>query len=372
MFKNAVESGYLEFCQAEAVEYIKEDRLRYKPIFDIVEGYVKENGIFVDSLALLLGRDTDDSMFHGVWTRMNLWSRTPHDHAMALTKKICEKVGDKAKLGVMALDVYYVIEYNTRQLIYIRFFAADVAHTIDVNGIKIYPPFLKQLDLVADLLDIGKFSDWEGSLTLLRDVFPFVVKTKPALCDVDGPPPLVVQMREEMLKYIETAPYSIVSANPKRPLEVIYYKDIDTALHDLKLYIAKFTETDIFYKPSISHKNVTKHTIYTSRDNWPLLNMYNLGTFLVVPHVDKTFTKMAPVGVVYIALLNIWFASIKGDPLPAYYWDLFHGEFSKLALKRYFYKGTYISEDVRTKIKLVTESRGKPTGTNTYYCEKLN
>lgn len=372
MFQPVLESDFMDRVIQAAIPYIKRDRERYMPVFDVVKDFIRKHEVYLDSPALLLGEDTDESYFHGVWSSMKLWSLTPHEHATELTEQVCKKIGDKARLNVMTYNEFYIIEYNTRQLVFIRRMPAHAPHQV-VDGMRLYPFILKQLSLLYDVMDVGKFSSWEENLKTCRTLDRLIAGTKPQLVKCNPVPAFVVEMRKVVLEYTSSAPYSVVTADTSYPLDVIYYKDFDTTLHDIKRYLDRFTDIDIFYKQAestIPGRHMTKHHLYTSKGEHLLMSVYNLGTNNVLPHVDREYNRLAPIVKAYVALMNIWLFLVDKKGIPAQYWALYRNFFPAIELKRYFYKGVYIREASEDKIKLAREP-AKMVGPNRYYCDDL-
>lgn len=374
MFHNLLRINYINSLKERAEIFIREDRRNFAPILKNAIEYVKKEVVFVDEPRII----TDPKFnFHeavddGEIESMVLYSVNPQTTAKEIAKCICKNIGsDMSLLSIMEQEEYRIL-YDTRPLL--NFFVLKGEVPINrLCGVLLFPIILDQIQKLFNLIDPTKYDEWN---TLLKGVcrnnkfidFENVEQDKPDSKNLQD-------IRTLLIEYFKSTKHILLNSSILHGLELITVSGIENLVSELSHFIKKYTNFDIYFKDSgvsvPNHSEFRKYSIFSTNEGQPILYVYNIATYRLIPYIEESGVRIAaPVVKSLLHLINVWMSFNDARTIRRRDQDGYLNSISQIKIKRYDLAGTYVDATIQKKMIKLKQMRSSTERSN-YSCDDL-
>jgi len=419
IFAKLLEAGYPAELKKAAEQFIAQERLQHKLVFDTILEYCTASKLLISNLDFLLDR-------HPYWETIELYALNVADTAAVIAKELCHRHGEKFLLKITTLDEEYIIEYNLRRICYLhrirpykQFTLYDFISPVIKNGLYLMPHILEVMSLYAKLYNPANADDWEDLHTdiralegpidkYLRDLLRADRKALAAKLTTSTEAKKMVSTctmrRNKVLDGIQKVVNEFVAEGnyvhvpgghapgghtPDVPV-VITPNAVSKDYQRLTDYLAKYTSYGVVMKKKNLYLPkepfMEKYAIYLqypcgdATERRHILTLYNNATYELIAYQPQPRRVVDVVVAMRFLYIDVWI-SIISQKAHGLRFDEFHAQLEALhgAIKqgrtqinleerREHYIGDFLNTDIQKKMHLLTHpNRFK----SNFYCRDL-
>lgn len=364
MFKNLLDTNFFKIVSDGACNtVIKQDRLQYKKIFDLLRKEIVDDSttkdslhndkiIFSDVSAIInYSKHSNKSIIvddgNGVESEMTIY--TTHARKMATTvSNVIHKIyGKFVQMRAIIPNEEYDIMVDMRNLIklyridrYKKVKLEKLFNAVCINGLLYFPVEVELIDIYHKLY-LPNFNEEWGSLSKNEDILYKQMRLnktggakKCVECKIKRKLE-IYQIKLLMLKFLNNENYvfvgnwahAIIEGNTKNTddlfnLQVISENDIEQDYDNIVGYLSEFTKYGIFYKKKRMYipkdNRIFKYTFFIKYPTFgmqlvdkPFLEIYNCGSYELIPYVSIKYDGVnLKVGNIFVQmrflLIDLW------------------------------------------------------------------
>ena len=405
MFAGLLQTDFFEIIENGALDAIKADRLKYKPIFDLIIKTISDDINSVDSLHKdkiifsdinkILG-EADES----IPDKIIMYTTHARKMATAIANIIHKKFGKLVQMRSLIPNEEYDIIYNMRNVAKIHRIERYKTVTLDIlfNAVKIdnilyFPVEIELIDIYRKLYLPNFNKEW-SSLTASEDKLYKLVDGKAGGAKKCGECKVkrkldIYQIKLLMINFLNNETYTMIGTWAHRLINKEPWNDDDTISiiseneieHDndvIVSYLSSFTNYGISYKKKklfIPKDNrIYKYTFYIKYPTFgkdiidkPFLDIYNCGSYELIPFELMEFEgNNLKVGSVFVQMrfimIDLWLLrlvkyldgidDITFETKKKYLYETLHNIREKRPGGLVSYMGINFSENVAQKIEI--------------------
>jgi hypothetical protein len=354
MFKNLLDTDFFKYVSAGANDtIIKNDRLEYKPIFDLLREKITEDSTEVDSLhndkiifsdtSKLIGNCKNDD----VETEMTIYTTHVRKMTTNVANIIHKVFGKYVQMRSIIPNEEYDVMVNMRNLIklyridrYKNVKLETLFNAVCINKLLYFPAEVELIDIYHKLYLPNFNEDWESISKTETELYKQIMKTKTGGAKKCGDCKIkrkldLYQIKLLMIKFLHNENYVLIgnwahtiiedrpeNTNDKFNIQLISENEIRQDYDIIVNYLSEFTPYGLFYKKTKlqtpKDNRIFKYTFYIKYPTFgkeivdkQFLDIYNCGSYELIPYVPIKYNKISlKVGNVFVQLrfllIDLW------------------------------------------------------------------
>ncbi len=309
MFTNILKLKYFDNEKKIAYDnYIKKDRMQYKPIFDMIYKMSENNE------EIILERENKKV----IPSDISIYTTNAIKLATKISNKIHDKFGKYVSMSATLPNQEYSIMYNMRRLInvyqiekYKNIKINVLFSTLKINKIQYFPTDIELMDIYHKLYLPQCNESWKD----LKQAKTYE-KIKGGAClpckkkrQID-----INNIKSLLVKFLHNTTYVVIGewghnlCNNKMNsldanLSIISESDIKTDYNNISSYMQSLTMFGIYYKKRKLYipkdRRLVKHTFFIKFDDGinssdkPFLDVYNSASYELIPYTQHIITGLS-------------------------------------------------------------------------------
>lgn len=359
MFKNLLKTNFFQEISQEAeAGIIKEDRLRYKEVFDETRDIIKNDDIIILSdIDIIMNYINKKNKKEIIQKNMTIYTTHPRRTTTMITNNIHEKNGKFVVMKAVIPNLEYDIFYDMRSLIkiyhidrYKNINIPQLFNAIKIDNLNYFPPEIELMDIYHKLYLPNYNEEWESILTQEKILYEYCIKNtdvitggKSADTCIDCKKRRNVSINNIkllLINFLDNCNYILIGELAKKlindekfdeiseNIQIITENPIEQDYNIIVNFLSVYTNYGIHYKKQKLYtpkdNRIYKHTFYI---NYPsitsntsdgsrgidkqFLDIYNCGTFEIIPYIEKKYNNITlRVGNLFVQLrfllLDLW------------------------------------------------------------------
>ncbi len=397
MFKNLLITDFFEVISDNAKNgIIKNDRMKYQPIFEVVEQILSDDDkIIISDVNLIINKKKyimEQMIIYTIFTR-----RT----STLIANTIHKNFGKYVKMNEIIPIEEYEISYNLRNLIkiyhidkYKNVNIPNLFNSIKINQLYYFPSEIELMDIYHKLYLPNEYDNWNQLIKYEKILYDKVIeKFGGAKCNEckDQRKLDINNIKILLLNFLDNENYimvgkwahNIITEEKKIDnnynIQIISENDIEHDYYNIVNYLSSYTKYGIYYKKKKLYipkdNRIYKYTFFikypiigksSSDIDKQFLDIYNCTSFELVPYMPKKYNELTlNIGNLFVQLrfllIDLWlirllkYLNIVGSSQFTYkHTDIFSMIILlKSKLKSNFtdkYMGIYYDEKIQQKI----------------------
>ena len=360
MFKNILKTDFFQNIINDANEtYIKNDRLQYKKIFDLIRSEIiryetKKNMLSRDDIIFSnIDKITNtNSVINNTESNMIIYTIHARKISTIIANIIHELYGKFVQMRSIIPNEEYDIMVNMRNLIkvyrierYKKLKLNVLVNAINIDGLLYFPPAIELIDIYHKLYLPNYNEDWDSIYKHENILYNLIKNNKKGgadkclKCNVKRTMD-IEQIKLLLLNFLNGENYVIVGnwahqiiENSKQSnidlhsnIQIISENSIEHDYDNILIYLNKFTPYGIYYKKKMLYipkdTRIVKYTFYVKYPTFSktvvdkqFLDIYNCGTYELIPfnNIKYKGTNLK-IGNVFIQmrflLIDLWLINL--------------------------------------------------------------
>jgi hypothetical protein len=367
MFKNLLTTDFFQVVSDEAQKgIIKEDRDKYKEIFDETRSIIVNDPIIILSNPnkIINGYLSKSKQSTPLEETMIIYTTHTRRTTTLIANHLHKKVGKLVQMRSIIPNDEYEIMYNMRGLIKIYYIEryknidiSELLNAVKIDNLYYFPPEIELMDIYHKLYLPNYYDDWDTLLQQEKLLYNIVsdsiskpmkkegglIKNCPTCkdnrnLDIDN-------IKQLMLKFLDNENYVLIgefanklintptsnqdtSDNIKSNIQIISENGIEQDYQNIINYLSSYTNYGIYYKKKklyipkdnriykytlfIKYPSLTSVTEKGSRGiDKQFLDIYNCGEFELIPYIQKKHNNISlRIGIAFVQmrflLIDMW------------------------------------------------------------------
>ena len=352
MFSNLLKTDFFQIVSEVAQQtIIKEDRSRYKAIFDETRKIIADDPIIIlSNIPLILNnKDTKEPI---VETSMVIYTTHTRRTTTMIANAIHKNIDKFVQMRSIIPNEEYEIMYDMRGLIklyhierYKNISIPALFNAIKINDIYYFPPEIELMDIYHKLYSPKYYDEWE-SLLIQK-------KLLSNLCSIKGGTTTKCNPCKEkrkldinnikllMLNFLDNENYVLIgkwahklihsqkdNLENNENIQIISENDIEHDYKNIVNYLSSYTNYGIYYKKEKMYipkdNRIYKYTLFIKYPTFTsiagkhsrgidkqFMDIYNCGEFELIPYIPKTYNNISlRVGNLFVQmrflLIDMW------------------------------------------------------------------
>jgi hypothetical protein len=324
MFKTILDSTFFESIIDDANnEFIKTDRDKYKPIFELIRTEITEGKLSTDTIFFSDADKLKGSIIDAPETNMIIYAIHTRKVSTAISNIIHENYGKYVQLTCVIPNEEYDILFNMRNLI--KIYRIDQYKNIVelksfinpkiINGIYYFPSELELIDIYHKLYLPNFNEEWASLASTETILYNKVIKNKigGASCkDCNVKRNLDIDyIKKSLLDFINGENYVLVGDLAFNAIEgsvdagniqIISENSIENDYLNLSNFLSKYTPYGIYYKTKKLYipkdNRILKYTFFIKYPTFgssivdkKIIDIYNCGNYELIPYTNLKVNK---------------------------------------------------------------------------------
>lgn len=357
MFNKLLKTDFFDIVEKNAIDtVIKDDRLRYKSIFDLIndsiieDTSVKKDNLHNDKIVFSnINRILGEKEASLPDDRMVLYTTHTKKIATTIANLIHKNFGKFVQMRSIIPNEEYDVMYNMRNLVkiyrierYKKIKLNDLFDTIIIDKLMYFPAEVELIDVYHKLYLPNFNEDWPQLIIYEKGLYKNIIETdkkggarKCSECKIKRKLD-VYQIKLLLLNFFNNENFIFVGAwangiinnyitdinNSDDPIQIISENDIEHDFGNILNFISAFTNYGIYYKKKKLYipkdNRIFKHTIYIKYPTLgnelidkPFLDIYNCGSYELIPFTNLKYKdNNLKIGNIYVQLrflmIDLW------------------------------------------------------------------
>lgn len=343
MFQSLLKTDFFETIENEASNtVIKEDRLFYKPVFDLIMETISYDTFYTDKIIF---SDINKILKKSDNTIPNtIIIYTTHTRKMAtiLANIVHKTFGKFVQMRSIIPNEEYNIMYNMRNIVkiyrierYKKVKLDKLFNVVNVDNLFYFPAEIELIDIYHKLYLPNFNEEWASMINNEYDLHKSLSKIQKggacANCKVKRKLD-ICQIKHLMLNFLNNETYVMVGKWAHNfingtqdisddPIQIISENDIEQDYDNIVQYLASFTKYGISYTKKNLYipkdNRIYKYTLYIKYPTFgknivdkPFLDIYNCGSYELIPYTLIDTGNKIKVGNIYVQLrfimIDLW------------------------------------------------------------------
>lgn len=352
MFNNLLKTDFFPIVSDIAQQtIIKEDRFRYKELFDETRKIIADDPIIIlSNIPLIL--NSENTKGDIIETSMIIYTTHTRRTTTMIANAIHKNIGKFVQMRAIIPNEEYEIMYDMRGLIklyhierYKNISIPALFNAIKINDLYYFPPEIELMDIYHKLYSPKYYDEWESLLIqekLLSNLHSIkggsITKCNPCKkerkLDINN-------IKLLMLNFLDNENYVLIGKwahklihSQKDKLEndeniqIISENDIEQDYKNIVNYLSAYTNYGIYYKKKKMYipkdNRIYKYTLFIKYPTFTgiagkhsrgidkqFIDIYNCGEFELIPYIPKTYDNISlRVGNLFVQmrflLIDMW------------------------------------------------------------------
>ena len=360
MFKNLLKTDFFQEISREAESgIIKEDRLKYKKIFDETNTLIENDDIIILSdIDIILNHINKKNKTEIIQKNMTIYTTHPRRTTTMITNDIHDKNGKFVVMKAVIPNLEYEIIFDMRSLIKIyhidRYKNIDIPqlfNAIKINHLNYFPPEIELMDIYHKLYLPNYNEEWESILPQEKLLYEYCMKNTNTITGGKNITDKCIDCKKRrnvsinnikllLINFLDNCNYILIGEFAKKlinnekfdelseNIQIITENPIEQDYNNIVNFLSVYTNYGIHYKKQklytpkdnriykhtfyIKYPSITANTSDGSRGiDKQFLDIYNCGTFEIIPYIEKKYNNMSlRVGNLFVQLrfllLDLW------------------------------------------------------------------
>ena len=343
MFQSLLKTDFFETIENNASDtVIKKDRLFYKPVFDLVLETISNDTFYTDKMIFSdinkILKKSDDTIPNSIIIY------TTHTRKMAtiLSNIIHKNFGKFVQMRSIIPNEEYNIMYNMRNVVkiyrierYKKVMLDKLFNAINIKNLFYFPAEIELIDIYHKLYLPNFNEEWPSLINNEYDLHKSLLDMrKGGACTnckikrkID-----IYQIKHLMLNFLNNESYVMVGKCAHNfitgnkdisddPIQIISENDIEQDYDNIIQYLSSFTNYGISYTKKNLYipkdNRIYKYTLYIKYPTFgknivdkPFLDIYNCGSYELIPYTLIDAGNKIKVGNIYVQLrfimIDLW------------------------------------------------------------------
>lgn len=309
MFTNILKLNYFDTEKKIAEEgYIKNDRLQYKPIFDMVYKISEDNENIILEKRNLKDPQTD----------MAVYTTNAIKLATYISNRIHDNFGKYVSMSATLPNQEYSIMYNMRRLLtiyqiekYKKLKISVLFSTEKINKIQYFPPNVELIDIYHKLY-LPQYNESWKELKRKKQTYKKIVGGVCVPCkkkrQID-----INNIKSLFVRFLHNTTYVLIgewaynlynkkSISSDANISIISENDVSVDYANISSFMKSLTMYGIYYKKRKLYipkdRRLIKHTFYIkfndgiNASDKPFLDIYNSASYELIPYTQHTINDI--------------------------------------------------------------------------------